>query len=395
MAKKTSRNAVKKIDSQINSISSSNKNSTIKGSASRSSYSKTNNVKSLNSNEKNTRDSVVIPVPKKAPVKKKSATSKNNVRGEVIVAPQKTRTSTKGKSTSRNVRGEVLVSPTKSSSSSKKISKKTSTSRVTKKKEDKIVDAVRLDHNVEEIINDIEREKEESLIEEFDIDISFENNKDDNKTTIPNVDRKSEVSIIKNKTRKDLSEKEYDELKLDKPIDLDNFDKLDSYKIINEFEEDIYKDREIDNKNTNNVHKSSVNIFKKKRDVISDTPKSTSYNELENDLRSLYDKVNDVVSDFGYEEKYTPSKRTIDKNISKKNVKVKNDIPKKPLPRKPIENKQREKTTFIENDVKPEKKILLDYINQKVLNFFLILLLLIFTGMTIAFVWFLIYVSTF
>ena len=48
-----------------------------------------------------------------------------------------------------------------------------------------------------------------------------------------------------------------------------------------------------------------------------------------------------------------------------------------------------------EKSAKEEKKHLIDYISQKVLNVLLIIFGVIFTGMFIWFVWFIIYVSTF
>lgn len=341
MAKKTSRNAVKKINKQLEMFSSSPKNNSKKSSTSQKKTVK----KSTTSNSKsksNVRDTVIIPSEKKESPKKKSTVSSKNVRDDVVVAPQKKTTSTtsKKKSTSRNVRGEVVVTTTKA---------RTSTKNTSLKKKENVIDPVELDHNVESIISDLEKEeKVEKIV----------------------VNESDRVDVAP--TKKKLTEKEYDELKLDKPIDLDNFDLLDDYRIIDEFEEDIYKDKKKD--------ESSNNVFKKRKSHVS-ISKKNSYRELENDLRSLYDKVNDVVSDIDHSDRKKIVKDNIDltdnKDILKNNY------------------KEKIKEYEIDSDIKPEKFSLLDLISQKVLNFFLIFLLIIFTGMTIAFIWFLIYVSTF
>ncbi len=86
--------------------------------------------------------------------------------------------------------------------------------------------------------------------------------------------------------------------------------------------------------------------------------------KLEKDLRSLYDKVNDVVKDFSEYKKPYKSKN------AKDNLEVEED---------PFDN----------------SPSVLDFVNQKVLNVFLILLSIIFIVMCIAFVWFIIFVSTF
>lgn len=342
MAKKTSRNAVKKINKQLEMFSSSPKNNSKK-----SSTQKKNVKKSTTSSSKSrtsVRDTVVIPVEKQESPKKKSSSSNKNIREEVVVAPQKKSTSTtKKKSTGKNVRGEVVVTTTKSRSTTK---------RTTSKKSKNIIDPIELDHNVESIINDIERDIKN----------------DDSELIV--LSDKVEVK----KEEKKLTEKEYEELKLDKPIDLDNFDLLDDYKIIDEFEEDIYKDKKKED--------SSKSIFSKNKKRIINSSKKSSYRELESDLRSLYDKVNDVVSDIDHNDRKKIIKDNIDLNDRNKN-KLKENYKDK------IEEYE------IDYDIKPEKPSLLDHISQKVLNFFLIFLLIIFTGMTIAFIWFLIYVSTF
>ena len=88
---------------------------------------------------------------------------------------------------------------------------------------------------------------------------------------------------------------------------------------------------------------------------------SKSFSELENDLRTLYG---------------VPSND--DEFQNKKKVKVVKDVV----------------VADSDKDLK-EKKILLDYISQKVLNVFLILLSFIFIVMVICFIVFVVYVSTF
>ena len=333
MAKKTSQNAVKQIDRQIDLIKSSNKKSTqddtitIDKTDLKKKVSKSSNTKSSNKGRStsSSRDKIEIPSEKRSTnTKKKSSTSKN-VRGEVVVAPQKKKTASKKKTANnstknKSVRGEVIVTPTKvRNKSSKKV--------VTNK-----IDPKQLNENVEEIINDIEKSEKEN---------------------------KKEISSSDSK-KKELSEKEYDELKLDKPINLDDIDKLEDYKIISEFEKDIAKKKSIDNN-------------KKSKKNLINIPKRSSYKELEADLRSLYEKVNDVVKDID-----TPSEKKKNEVVDNKKTKY---IPKYI----PVE----------EEESRPEKKSILDYISQKFLNVVLALLFIIFFIMVIAFIWFIIYVSTF
>lgn len=346
MAKKTSQNAVKQIDRQIDLIKSSNKKSTqddtvtIDKTDLKKKVSKSSNTKSSNKGRStsSSRDKIEIPSEKRSTnTKKKSSTSKN-VRGEVVVAPQKKKTASKKKTATnstknKSVRGEVIVTPTKvRNKSSKKV--------VTNK-----VDPKQLNENVEEIINDIEKSEKE-IKDKIDIKKSEEENK-------------KEISSSDSK-KKELSEKEYDELKLDKPINLDDIDKLEDYKIVSEFEKDIAKKKSIDNN-------------KKSKKNLINIPKRSSYKELEADLRSLYEKVNDVVKDID-----TPSEK-------KKNEVVDNKKTKYTPKYIPVE----------EEDSRPEKKSILDYISQKFLNVVLALLFIIFFIMVIAFIWFIIYVSTF
>lgn len=357
MAKKTSRNAVKKIDSQIDMIDADSKkknnddsvtlgktelkksvsrsSSTKKSTTSRSSKttkkspvkksSKTSGkstVKPSIKKEENVRDNIVV-TPTKNTVKKETATK--SVRGEVVVAPEKKSKTTTVKKTpaKKNVRGEVVIAPTK---------KRRTTKRIVNE-----VDPKQLDENVQNIIKDIEKQEsktkeEEKVVNPVDSDI--------NKVVVEEP-KKVEVS--------------YDDWKLDKPIDLDSIDKFEDKSIIDEFEADIFKMRNAASKKSKKKNKYIINYHEKK---------VSSYSELEKDLRSLYDKVNDVVKDFS-------------------------DY------KKPYKSKSAKDNLEVEEDTFDNSPSLLDFVNQKVLNVFLILLSIIFIAMCVAFVWFIIFVSTF
>ena len=169
-------------------------------------------------------------------------------------------------------------------------------------------------------------------------------------------------------------------------------------------------------------------------------PSTDSYQDLENDLRSLYDRVNDVVEDFdpnareddfidltklkSQTEVKTSPKKKFSFQTLKKNLLLKKDafvqkiksLKKKKKPVREIEILDEEyKAKKVRKDfeklskprLEKRKKVrayeteeydnfsILDFISQKVLNIIMIILSIIFILMCIAFVLFVIYVSTF
>ena len=109
--------------------------------------------------------------------------------------------------------------------------------------------------------------------------------------------------------------------------------------------------------NTNKVKRKR----KGKNKYIIDLESTREYKDLERDLRSLYDKTNDIIDD-------------IDKTSKDEVV----DIDKLDIHDKEIE----------------EKKGILDHISQKVLNVFIAVLSVIFIILLIIVIGFIIYVST-
>ena len=118
---------------------------------------------------------------------------------------------------------------------------------------------------------------------------------------------------------------------------------------------------------------------------------------MENDLRSLYDKTNSIVGDF--DETTLPEKEVVYKEKTKKKSffarfkKKKNERVVQPTPT--VKKTKVVKETVIADSERGEKPSFLDKISQKVLNFFLTVLFIIFFIMVICFIAFVIYVSTF
>ena len=217
--------------------------------------------------------------------------------------------------------------------------------------------------------------------------------------------------------------------------DLDHIDQMEEYDIVSEFEKDIFDDTSKKKERTTSSEKKIVPKSKKKKDTKEVS--EDSYQDLEKDLRSLYDRVNDVVEDFdpnAKEEEYidltklrtqtkvkTPTKKKFSFQTLAKNLSLKKDAllnrfrrKKKPVDKfKPIDEKYKPKKVRKDfeklSKPRPEKRkkvrtveleeyddfSILDYINQKVLNFMMIFLAIIFVLMCIAFVLFVVYVSTF
>ena len=292
MAKKSSSNAVKKIDEQIDKIKKSSKkhskdDKTIV-------VSKSELKKGI---EKATKqNSKAVETTSKS---SKSSTSKSrNVRDKVIVAPKK-KTTTAKKST-KNVRSKVVVVP-KKNTNNKTRSKKGSNKQV----RDKVV------------VTPLKKSDDKLLEEELVVD--------------------SKVKAL-------------------------------------EIEEDITNGKYIDAAkaliNKNDTPSKKVKRKRKgKNKYVIDIKSSNEYDSLEKDLRSLYEKTNDIIDDID-------------------NKKVEDKLPEKSI-------KLIDEVVVADSIINKEKKSLLDLISQKFLNITILVLLIIFTIMLIGVIAFIIFVSTF
>lgn len=410
MAKKTANNAVKKIDEQIKDLESKTKKST------------DNTVKTSSVKKSTTKKTTAT----------KSTTKKSTAREKVVVTPaKKTTTTTKKKTTTTKQVRDKVVTPKKRSTTktieSEKI-KNDLKSTKTKKDEVKVV-APRyrkkdLVAEVNKILGiDEEPEKvetpkfieEEKPVEEVEVSVpkfieeektAEINTKEVVKEFLEKEDKKElentsnisldDVDVIKfdkpSKSKKSsLKKKTRDEdLKLDKPINLDEIDKVEEYKIVEDISKDVSK------------KKQEFTRKRKGKGYVVEIKKKPTYTELESDLRSLYDEVEDVVDDFDKTASIpvqpVPKKKKFSLFGPKKEKKkvVKPTI--KPIPKavEPVKKTRVVKDTVVIADTVPgEKPSILDRISQKVLNFFLTVLFIIFFIMVIAFIGFVIYVSTF
>lgn len=410
MAKKSSTNAVKKLDEQIKSVDYV----TIKNTET------LNNAKRVRKNDSSTKNAVkseTKPVSYSSKSVSDAKSVKKTDREKVVVAPKKTTTkkSSTVKSTTPAKREKVKVVKEKGSTTQKKSTSKKTTKIVDntkakekelkrvveneKKKEQQVEDenleifefvgsnneTISLEakdeervKNVSEVIKDKEKQedsktlfelKEEILYpkkdnndEDFEIfdfvgsnnkTISLEKTKDERVNNVKSViedkekqeNRKTIFEINKNEK---LKRKDNDDLRLDKPIDLDHIEKYEEYKILDEFKNDI----------DNGKKSKIVQTQKNGKHFIHVKPKKT-YTTLEKDLRSLYEKANDVIDE-------------------------------------PSDNLEVEIFDDVEVEKEGRKRFsILDHISQKVLNFFMIFLFIIFLLMLIGFIAFVIYVSTF
>lgn len=400
MAKKSGTNAVKKIDEQINELKS---NST-------------------------DLDMDTFPIKKTSSTKKtsttKKTTTKKTSRDKVVVAPAKTRkTTTTKKTTAKNVRGGVVApKKTTKTSTTKTIDREKVKNNLKNKKEKVEVVASRekrkkdLAEEVNKIleINDEtdikvespkfiqeEKPKDEKKPEVFEDKIkSLEDQKEISSSTtkdslddvdVIKFDKKEEVKPKKSQLKKKLTDKEYEDLKLEKPIDLDQIDKIEEYDIVEDFKKDVPVKKSV-------PKKQEFTRKRKGKGYVVNIKKKQTYQELESDLRSLYDKVNSVVGDF---DENVPTEKNIVKK-AKKQLPIFSIFKKKTSKKAeqkvivpPVKKTKVVRETVIADTDRGERPSVLDYISQRVLNFFLAVLFTIFVIMVIAFVAFIIYVSTF
>lgn len=204
--------------------------------------------------------------------------------------------------------------------------------------------------------------KEDTTIEEFTLDNSNLNN--DNNASESKLENNIEAAPVKKRGRKKRVDRfAMIENPLDDTVDnssrddlFDNIDKESSDEVVSSFEEDL-----------------GLNEKTELDDKIDDY----KYDDLEDDLRTLYDVGNDVVESIHKNQEQSKPKFTREKKVK---IKKKREI------------KEDNEVTNYEENIKPS---ILDFISQKALNFFLGFFFIIFLLMCIAFVIFVIFVSTF
>lgn len=204
--------------------------------------------------------------------------------------------------------------------------------------------------------------KEDTTIEEFTLDNSNLNN--DNNASESKLVNNIETTPVKKRGRKKRVDRfAMIENPLDDTVDnssrddlFDNIDKESSDEVVSSFEEDL-----------------GLNEKTELDDKIDDY----KYDDLEDDLRTLYDVGNDVVESIHKNQEQSKPKFTREKKVK---IKKKREI------------KEDNEVTNYEENIKPS---ILDFISQKALNFFLGFFFIIFLLMCIAFVIFVIFVSTF
>lgn len=344
MAKKSSTNAVKKLDKQIdelkkNSNSKDDKTPVVSKKELKEGIEK---AKKTVSSKKTTNSKKDSTTKKKSSTKKASTTKKTTAKkttGSKITKKRKTTTKAKKeavivvptkdvkpeepvKKVDKPVRDDVVVTP------SKKKKKKTP-----EKKNDSVKDDV--------LVTPDKSEKKEAAKTE--------------------VESKKEISESEKAKRILSKEKKFQFVQDTKEED------IEEYKFAEDIENDINNGKYIDKAKIliDKSNEGKTNKVKRKRKgknkYIIDLESTREYKDLERDLRSLYDKTNDIIDDID-----KPSKDEII-DINKLDIHEKDE---------------------------EEKKGFLDHISQKVLNVFIAVLSVIFIILLIIVIGFIIYVST-
>ncbi|MBR3210857.1 MAG: hypothetical protein IKF71_02845 [Bacilli bacterium] len=398
MAKKTSSNAIKKVNDQIKDLESKSKKvdtRSVKTSPVKKSTTKSSTVSRKTTKTK--RETVIVaPTKKSRTTTAKKTTTSKNVRGGVVV-PKKTVTKTIEK---ENIKNEINSLNTKKEKI-EIVAPRTKKKKDLAKEVNKILD---VDASKEEkstvrtpkFIQDEKPKEDEALkkkeqqLKDFFVVEEKETPKSD--ITLDEVDvikfdsKKKDTSSKKGslKKRDNLSDTKI--LKIDKSAQLDQIDKIDEFNIVEDFKQDIPKRKKTESK------KQDYSRKRKGKGFIVKLPKKPTFKELENDLRNLYDKVNDVVGDI--DENVVKDETLIPKKKSRKKLDLSSLFKKKPKEKSVVKTKK-VKVKPTEELLPGEKSSLLDYISQKVLNVFLAILFVIFIIMTIVFICFVIYVTTF
>ena len=342
MAKKSSTNAVKKIDKQIdelkkNSNSKDDKTPVVSKKELKEGIEK---AKKIVSSKKTTNS-------KKGSTKKASTTKKTTAKKTTGSKTTKKRKTTSKKTTTKAKKEAVIVVPTKDVKPEKTV-----------KKVDKPVR--------DDVVVTPSKNKKKKTPEKKNDSV-----KDDVLVT-PDKGEKKEAAKTEVESKKEISESEktkriFSKEKKFQFVQDTKEEDIEEYKFAEDIENDINNGKYIDKAKIliDKSNEGKTNKVKRKRKgknkYIIDLESTREYKDLERDLRSLYDKTNDIIDD-------------IDKASKDEVV----DIDKLDIHDKEIE----------------EKKGILDHISQKVLNVFIAVLSVIFIILLIIVIGFIIYVST-
>ena len=342
MAKKSSTNAVKKLDKQIdelkkNSNSKDDKTPVVSKKELKEGIEK---AKKIVSSKKTTNS-------KKGSTKKASTTKKTTAKKTTGSKTTKKRKTTSKKTTTKAKKEAVIVVPTKDVKPEKPV-----------KKVDKPVR--------DDVVVTPSKKKKKKTPEKKNDSV-----KDDVLVT-PDKSEKKEAAKTEVESKKEISESEKTKRILSKEkkfqfVQDTKEEDIEEYKFAEDIENDINNGKYIDKAKIliDKSNEGKTNKVKRKRKgknkYIIDLESTREYKDLERDLRSLYDKTNDIIDDID-----KPSKDEI------------------------IDNK----LDIHEKDDEEEKKGFLDHISQKVLNVFIAVLSVIFIILLIIVIGFIIYVST-
>lgn len=334
MAKNSSTNSNNSIDEKVKKASvSKTKKSTKKSSGtkrnSKSSKKKTATV-STNKKKKSPSSKTSNRSRSKNKVTKNTSKKESNIREEVLVDSKndsllKDESSKKENKIDKNIRDDIIVSDSK---------KKANSSKKSKSDSKKIRDDI--------IVSD--KGKKETKLDEKD----SKKNIRDNIEILSGNKRTNSIVPDVSSDNGDIKEENLD-------------------KIANELEEDITNGKYIEKaKILIQKEKNEKNKVKRKRKgknkYVIDLEATKEYKNLERDLRSLYDKTNDIIDEIDTKD--------VDKEVT-----VIEDL------------------IVSDTDIN-EKKGLLDYISQKVLNVIILFLSIIFCILLVGVICFIIYVST-
>ena len=342
MAKKSSTNAVKKIDKQIDELKK-------------------------NSNSKDD----------KTPVVSKKELKEGIEKAKKIVSSKKTTNSKKGSTKKASTTKKTTAKKTTGSKTTKK-RKTTSKKTTTKAKKEAVIVVPTKDVKPEEPVKKVDKPVRDDVVvtpsknkKKKTPEKKNDSVKDDVLVT-PDKSEKKEAAKTEVESKKEISESEKTKRILSKEkkfqfVQDTKEEDIEEYKFAEDIENDINNGKYIDKAKIliDKSNEGKTNKVKRKRKgknkYIIDLESTREYKDLERDLRSLYDKTNDIIDD-------------IDKTSKDEVV----DIDKLDIHDKEIE----------------EKKGILDHISQKVLNVFIAVLSVIFIILLIIVIGFIIYVST-
>lgn len=451
MARKTTTNTIKKIEDELQ------KDSTIVVETAKKTKKTTSKSSSKSKKTKKLDDTVIVEM--KEPKAKKTKKTQTDREEIVVVPEAKKTTSKKKNTTKSSTKATTKKKTSLNKEQEKvlnedgfveiKTKRKTTRTKKPKEETDTNTSLEMSDHqistdDVKEYLDNIDTEREENKVENSSIieqeiiedihepnEIEYEsalpkhadleefitvddteapelNEMDDQKIIDTYEFNQNELEKIRGEEQPDLNEqnvsdkideiiKTYEEDKKEESTIKDEIEVLSleqTKDLIEEFEQDIQEEK-IKKQVQDLLNKQQRRTAKKKRKgkkkYIIDVKSKKDFSMLEDDLRSLYDKVNDIVEDTKEIEILSGDTKEIEiLDGDTKEIEVL-DGDTKEIEVLTGDTKQLEPI----KEEKKGRKLLIDYISQKVLNFFLIFFFVIFLALFIAFIWLVVYVCTF